>query len=106
MGSVQCLRTRKLDLGALPLLTLGSHLSTGPHCILYEKKKIIVGTSLSCVLGVILVNHQTWGSGRGPESVARWSEVRVGTSLVAQELRLHAPTAGGTAVILGRLTRS
>ena len=49
-----------------------------------KKKKVIVGTSLSCVLGVILVNHQTWGNGRGPESVARWSEVQVGTSLVVQ----------------------
>ena len=49
-----------------------------------KTKKIIVGTSLSCVLGVILVNRQTWGNSRGPESVARWSEVEVGTSPVVQ----------------------
>ena len=75
-------------LQALPLLTLGSHLSVVPHLYpLWKKKKtkkIIVSTSLDCVLGVILVNHQTWGNSRGPESVARWSEVEVGTSLVVQ----------------------
>ena len=67
-----------------------------------KTKKIIVGTSLSCVLGVILVNRQTWGNSRGPEYVARWSEVEVGTSPVVQYLGLHTPTAGGTDVILGQ----